>query len=224
MSIKIMSLIFDANHELITSTQKLVLLALADHANDEGYSIYPSMQKTANRTALSARTVRKTIRELEQAGIINITRQGGGRITNEYRLIANAIPRNDVPSSSELDSVLPRNDVPSSSELDSDESLVNHQLKPKENNFPPPPSFLAESIEFMETWQDFIKHRQEIKHKLTPLAARKLFAKFAKYESSLVIEALTKAIENGWTGVFPESIKTEKSNQQEQSQRLPKGV
>ncbi len=56
-----------------------------------------------------------------------------------------------------------------------------------------------------ELWQDFINHRREIRHKLTPTATKFMLKKLAKFHANGidVNECLTRAIENGWQGVFP---------------------
>jgi len=53
----------------LTSTQKLVLLSLADHADRYGES-YPSVNRIAWETSLSYRTVQIALRELTKAQII----------------------------------------------------------------------------------------------------------------------------------------------------------
>ena len=88
----------------ITSTQKLVLLALADNANDRG-ECFPSMSMLARKTSLSDRAVRGAVRELETTGIVRSETRAG--TSTLYRLRVQ--PRNDVPPSNE---VVPRNVVP----------------------------------------------------------------------------------------------------------------
>lgn len=78
-----MAQVFSA--EGLTSTQKLVLLALADHANDEGLSIYPGIERLCQKTALGDRAVRKSIKELEQARIVSIVGRSRYK-TNEYAI------------------------------------------------------------------------------------------------------------------------------------------
>lgn len=68
MSVKIMSMVFE-NQEL-SSTQKLVMLALADHANDEGKSIYPSQSTLSRKTGLARGTVNKHIKDLIENGYL----------------------------------------------------------------------------------------------------------------------------------------------------------
>lgn len=56
-----MSLVFDST---LRSTQKLPLLALADYANDQGESIYPSMETLGKKCGMNERTARRLIKLL----------------------------------------------------------------------------------------------------------------------------------------------------------------
>ena len=60
MSIKIIASVFAMRG--ITASKKLVLVSLADHADDEGNSVYPSIDWTAQRTGLTSRGVRKIVK------------------------------------------------------------------------------------------------------------------------------------------------------------------
>jgi hypothetical protein len=72
----------------IPATQKLVLLAMADHAHDDGTRCYPSIGRLARRTSLSIRGVQTTMRRLEKAGFIvpQGKSKGGSGVTTEYNL------------------------------------------------------------------------------------------------------------------------------------------
>ena len=86
MSIKIMASVFAMRG--ITSSKKLVLLSLADHANDDGHSVYPSIDRTAQRTGLTSRGVRKIVKELVNDGFLIPVVKSHGYHTNEYRIDA----------------------------------------------------------------------------------------------------------------------------------------
>jgi DNA-binding Lrp family transcriptional regulator len=68
MSVRIMSKVFD--NQTLTPTQKLVMLALADHANDEGKSIYPSQSTVSRKTGLARGTVNRHVKELIDNGYL----------------------------------------------------------------------------------------------------------------------------------------------------------
>jgi len=66
VSIKVMSMIFEA--EGLTSTEKLVALALADHASDDGRNVYPGYSRIAHKTSLNKSTIGATINSLVEKG------------------------------------------------------------------------------------------------------------------------------------------------------------
>lgn len=69
MSIRLMTLAWDCD---LSGNDKLVLLALADWANDDGHC-WPSIAKLCAKTRASERTVQGIIKELVEAG--HLTRQ-----------------------------------------------------------------------------------------------------------------------------------------------------
>lgn len=74
------------------STAKLVLLALADHANDEGEGAYPGLTKMEHKTALSRQTVINTYGALKYNGIIFLAGISK-RNTNNYTINTKAFPK-----------------------------------------------------------------------------------------------------------------------------------
>lgn len=85
MSINLMSAVFAAIE--LTSTEKLILLAMTDFANDDGLSVYPSIETLSKKTALAERTIQRVIQGLQERGIVEVVIQGNGRYhTNEYRI------------------------------------------------------------------------------------------------------------------------------------------
>lgn len=59
--------------------QLLVLLALADYANDKTLECRPSLPSIAEKTGLGTSTVRRELRSLEAAGLIKTEVSSGGR-------------------------------------------------------------------------------------------------------------------------------------------------
>ena len=88
MSIKLMTAVWE--REDLTSTHKLVLLALADWANDEGLC-WPSINRLAVKASLTTRGIQKSIRTLEQLGFVRREEVAGKG--NRYWL---TIPVNDI--------------------------------------------------------------------------------------------------------------------------------
>ena len=67
-------------------TQRLVLVALANHARPDGSAAFPSVATIRRYTALSERAIRYHLDELEQAGLIERC---------DARIVAAYIPRSD---------------------------------------------------------------------------------------------------------------------------------
>lgn len=94
MSIKVMSAIFESD---LPPSKRLVMLALADHANDEGIC-YPSIARLCLRTGMKERTVQTHIRELEAGGHLSREMNKGRGGSNLYHLTpAKSAPPQELP-------------------------------------------------------------------------------------------------------------------------------
>jgi hypothetical protein len=62
----------------LAPTEKLVLLAFADHADDQGYC-YPSSDRIAHKSNISARHAKRVIGSLIDSGLLDVVDPGGGR-------------------------------------------------------------------------------------------------------------------------------------------------
>lgn len=91
MSAKQMGRVFDVQAE---PTTKLVLLALADHVNHDGGECWPSVGYLAWKTGLAERTVQYILKDLREAGVLEVVqRKGGGRRRSRvYRMNLEALP------------------------------------------------------------------------------------------------------------------------------------
>jgi biotin operon repressor len=70
----------------VCAIDKLLLLAMADHARDDGTGCYPSLRKLAQKTSLSRRSVWGHLQHLKAAGLIVCTGGISGYGTIEYAL------------------------------------------------------------------------------------------------------------------------------------------
>ncbi|WP_253947516.1 helix-turn-helix domain-containing protein [Paraburkholderia xenovorans] len=86
MSVKLMTAVFDRYPE--GGGEMLVALKLADHADDDGTHIYPSINYIAEKTRQSPRAVQYQIRRMQQTGfLLLVANAGGGRgRAREYRI------------------------------------------------------------------------------------------------------------------------------------------
>lgn len=81
-----MSAIFES--KTLGPTERLIMLALADHADDAG-RCYPSMQRLQERTGLSERAVQTNVRALTEKGYLRVLVGGGKGNANVYFVSAN---------------------------------------------------------------------------------------------------------------------------------------
>lgn len=72
------------------ATQKAVMLALADHANDEGEGAYPSLTRLEIKTGLGRGKVSVTLRALKDAGYLTAVGRSRRQTTN-YTLTVSAL-------------------------------------------------------------------------------------------------------------------------------------
>lgn len=69
---------------LTPASLKLVALALADHAADDGGSVYPAVDRVAEWACMTPRQARRLITELIDAGVVHVVgaRRGGVRVAD----------------------------------------------------------------------------------------------------------------------------------------------
>lgn len=81
MSVKILSQVWE--HAAVEGRTLLVLLAIADWANDNGVA-YPGMEAIAKKARCGVRTAQRAIEELQAAGLLSVQRNAGRYGTNLY--------------------------------------------------------------------------------------------------------------------------------------------
>lgn len=62
----------------LPATEKLVLLVIADHADDYGENAYPGIARIARRASVTDRHARRILHDLAARGYLRIDRQRGG--------------------------------------------------------------------------------------------------------------------------------------------------
>lgn len=92
MSIKIMSAVFE--NETLGPTERLIMLALADHADDAG-RCYPSISRLCQRTGLGERAIQNNLKALVAKGYVTIVPNAGQGLANLYFVTATPAP--DAP-------------------------------------------------------------------------------------------------------------------------------
>ncbi|PIT53880.1 helix-turn-helix domain-containing protein [Snodgrassella alvi] len=141
MSVKLMAKAWEMD---LSQGEKLVLLALCDHANDDGVC-YPSQEYLAQKCSMSPRSLIDQINKLKKYGILTTERRqkSGGRQANLYVInldnfsqSANSAPANSACENSAHAEFAPTNvqitaELPANFALSfKEEPSKNHQLEP----------------------------------------------------------------------------------------------
>jgi DNA-binding MarR family transcriptional regulator len=83
VSVKQMGMVWELD---LPPNHKIVLLAYADHADDDGGSVFPSLGRIAHKTGYSKDQVRRISRELADAGLMEKVQDATPRRGAEYEL------------------------------------------------------------------------------------------------------------------------------------------
>lgn len=169
-------------------TQKLVLIALADNANDDG-GCWPSLTTIARRCCMSRQGILNQIAAFETDGWLTVDRASGK--VNQYTL---AIPDQSTALTSQPVGLVNPVDGDQSTALTGPVHPVdtNHK-EPSEE----PKDDILESDEFQKIWNEFKQHRRKLRKPLTPKAESLILSKL-KQQPARAIKALEIVIEKGW--------------------------
>lgn len=148
MSVRLMSLVFDADicdlpyvkdgesRKAKASTVKLILLAYADHANDEGEGAYPGYKRLKRKTKLSGQGIADTLEAVKQNKFMFF--DGWSKLdTHAYRINKPLLESLVKPLDTEADDRVKPLDRPLSSHLTPLSQATG--LNPSSNH-PPQPS------------------------------------------------------------------------------------
>lgn len=106
--------------------RKLVLIKLADNANDKG-ECWPSYQHIADQCEISRSTVRKHIKDLSDSGLLKIQHRAGvkGNSSNLYHLTLQGMPSDDTGMPSDDTTPMPSDDTRTSHSFEPVNESVN---------------------------------------------------------------------------------------------------
>jgi Helix-turn-helix domain len=203
----------------------LVLLALADWANDDGVC-WPAIDSIAEKCRVSPRTAQRIVKELEECDLLEVTRKRGRTHTNTYRLKvptcqvlfdvkgANVTPLNNEKVTNETEKVTP--EVIKGDTAMSPEPLEPPKpepSKPKKVNFKKfqPPGWVP-----IRDWEDWLEVRKKKRIPETDRALQLSVDRLAKFQNRghPPGTVLQLAIERGWTGLFEPTEKTNGKREQ----------
>ena len=231
----------------LSQGEKLVLLALCDHANDDGVC-YPSQAFLASKCSMSYRSVINQIKRLESCGILTSERRqkAGSRQSNSYTINlnnyksqcensahaesahANFAHANSAPTNVKNTTELGENFSPCFKE----EPSINHQLEPsiykptsqnkKRGRWDESLNMLiAEGID-EQIAGDFIAIRKAKNAPLTPTALKGILREANKAKLTLE-NVLRICIERNWQG-FSASWLFESHNQTQSTKPSVKDI
>ena len=194
-------------------TQKAVLIALADHANDLG-ECWPSIPTICERTCFSRRAVIAAIAGLESSGILTADRSNGRHTTYYVKPQSFAQPMHlphgctsstgasEVPTSASpaLDQCTSRTEPVQQMHPNRKEPSKNRKSNRQDaRDAIALPDWLPE-----ETWRDWADYRKAGKN---PMTARAVELSIADLEQLRVqghdpVQVIHNAIKRGWRGLY----------------------
>jgi DNA-binding MarR family transcriptional regulator len=82
------AIVWGLKKERVSATEKFVLLALNEHADDDGGNCSPSTNTLAEETGYTRECVSKVIARLSEKGLISISKrfENGAQKSNNYKL------------------------------------------------------------------------------------------------------------------------------------------
>jgi len=180
---------------------RLVLLTLSIYMNELGRGAFPSYQTLAEDTGLNKRTVMRHIELATEAGFLEKTRglrENKSYTSNRYTA---KYPEGVVTR------VTLGSDTGDTRGSDTGVTPITLQyINTPLNNPPIPPKGVVDVPDFIDgdVWDKWIRHRKEIKKKLTPTQSEGQIKKLTRWHESGydVNEIITTSIENGWQGLF----------------------
>ena len=190
--------------------RKLVLIKLADNANDVG-ECWPSYQHIADQCEIGRSTVKVHIRELEKCGLLRreFRRKGELNQSNLFHLsLMNGGAGAALPGAGDNPGggagAAPR----TSHSFEPVKEPVKQPVadaplaKKKATKFDPltcKPANVSEQV-----WADWCQHRKEIRKHLTKTTCARQAKTLAGHHDADAV--INQSISNGWTGLFPDKV------------------
>ena len=180
----------------ITSTQKAILIALADRANEDN-QCWPSYEDICSRSCATRHAVANALKHFEALGLIRKTRRYNK--STIYELVI-SVEINTATSSVEINTA-------SSVEIDTASSVEINTLTINEPSKEPPKRkrrcFTPPTGVAKESWQDWVAYRKKFKAPTTDRSLLLVANKLKDFTEEEQRQAIDMAIECGWKSVFP---------------------
>ncbi len=202
MSVRVMSAVWDL---ALPPSEKLVLLALADWAHDDG-RCWPSIKAVAEKSGVSERTVQRMLREAEKNGLIERKEVVGKGC--EYRLNPrHSVTPDKVPPVTTATKT-PDTVSPNTLRTVSSEASASSPKARKVTKFPAPPGVPD------DVWNDFLASPQRRKAGMSGTAYAGIFNNLTNLAEHGFPpgEMIALAVERGWKTVKLEWVENEQTN------------
>ena len=129
MSIRVMTEVWKTN---LPTTEKMVLLVIADHASDDGTEAWPSQATIAMKCSISVRTVQRSVNTLVRHGYIRLEKRAGGSVDcredrrpNRYTIILSRLRGDNMPRRKSV-----ANEVTLTPDTGRQSRPMNHPIQP----------------------------------------------------------------------------------------------
>jgi hypothetical protein len=205
------SIVWAFEQEMFSSSQKFVLITLANFASETG-KCYPSVETLARLTSLNIKTVRRSLQGLEEAGIVHDTgkRAGPTQQVKVYQLPEGACdlkpPKIGSLKPGEASLKTPKR-------LPKDSQNRVAILEPGTGNknewwaMPPVPLILNDP-RFLKAWDEWLADRRQRRKPVTPRAAERQLRVLEAVGVLGAVATIDAAIAGGWTGLWPKQPAT----------------
>ncbi len=225
-----MSRIVWENSQSIGS-QKLIMLCLADHADDNG-RCWPSISRISRLTRVSKRQVSRSLKSLVGKGELAYKPGDGRGHSSEYVILLKGdmvstnggIVKDDICDTKD-DICDTKDDIcDTKDDTMSDKPLrtikePSKNRKGKSRKQKKPITFeipgILNTIDFMAAWGEYVQHRKEIKKPLTPTAGKRQLKQLESWGLQRAIVAINHSIAKGWLSIY------EPKNYQQTNGRQP---
>jgi hypothetical protein len=210
------SIIWAFDQQIFPSSNKFVLVALANYAGDTGQS-FPDIWSLCEMTGQDVKTVRKALSKLVEDGVIRDTGNRTGptgqiRVYQFPEVASLRRPKTvsfDPESRVEEDhkkTVKEGERLPKTDSLHIEEQLtVNGERLTKKEIVRGEPHEIPSHLRTPEVeaaWRDWVGNRREIKKPLTVRASAANFNLLRDWGPDKWVSSITASIANGWQGLF----------------------
>jgi hypothetical protein len=216
MSIKVASFVWE--HSAQKGAALLLLLALADHANDDGIC-WPSIKRLAERARVTERHAKRIVNTLVESGEVEIEQGGGRGRTTTYRVIClkgdthvTHSKKGDI--SSIKGDIYDKKVTPMSEKGDTHvtPTIKNHHKEPSKEPLGDEPDLLRfmpihlKVPELLNAWGEWCEYQKGRGKPITLPTAKRQYKQFEKWGIEQSIAAMDNSIGNNWTSpILPKS-------------------